>query len=175
MKLVSAAAILTAFASTLGLAQQSDTPKVSKADVQKVLDSIMADKAKMAAYCESAKLDDEASAIAAKNPKDPKLQSIASQIDEANKEVGPDFVKIMNSELDDASGTLLDDLTKSCKYKSTPVVSETGESNHWTSAAMIPEWDRSHFCRRHELTLLQRAGLHRSADRALKPSKLTWR
>lgn len=116
MKLVSVVAILAAFAPMPGLAQQQpNAPKVSKADVQKVLDSVKADKAKMAAYCESAKLDDEASAIAAKNPKDPKLQSLASQIDEANKKVGPDFGKIMNSELDDASIALLDNLTKSCK------------------------------------------------------------
>ncbi len=116
MKLVSAVTILTAFASMPSLAQQEpNMPKASKADVQKVINGIKADKAKMADYCASAKLDDQVNAIAAKNQKDPKLQSLEAQIDELNKKVGPDFEKIMNSELDEASGALLEDLTKSCK------------------------------------------------------------
>ena len=115
MKLVSAVTILTAFVSMPGNAQQPNMPKASKADVQKVINSIKADKAKMNAYCASAKLDDEYNAIAAKNQKDPKLQNLEGQISEMNKKVGPDFEKIMNSELDEASGALLEDLTKSCK------------------------------------------------------------
>ncbi len=115
MKLVSAVIILTAFVSMPGHAQQPNIPKASKADVQKVINSIKADKAKMTAYCASAKLDDEANAIAAKNQKDPKLQGLETQITELNKKVGPDFEKIMNSELDEASGALLEGLTKSCK------------------------------------------------------------
>ena len=116
MKLVSAVTILTAFASMPSLAQQQpNMPKASKADVQKVINGIKADKAKMADYCASAKLDDQVNAIAAKNQKDPKLQSLEAQIDELNKKVGPDFEKIMSSELDEASGALLEDLTKSCK------------------------------------------------------------
>jgi ABC-type transporter MlaC component len=116
MKLVSAMAILTAFASMPVVAQQQpNVPKASKAEVQKVLDGIKADKAKLAAYCASAKLDEQMGAIAAKDQKDPKLQSLGAQLEELNKKVGPDFEKIMNSELDEASGALLEDLTKSCK------------------------------------------------------------
>jgi hypothetical protein len=116
MKLVSVVTILMAFASMPGLAQQQpNIPKASKADVQKVINSIKADKAKMATYCDSLKLDDEASAIAEKNPKDPKLQSLGVRIGELNKKVGPDFEKIINSELDEESAALLEDLAKSCK------------------------------------------------------------
>ena len=115
MKLVSAVTILAAFASMPALAQQPSPPKASKADVQKVLNGIKADASKMAAYCASAKLDDQANAIAAKDQKDPKLQGIEAQIEELNKKIGPDFEKIMSSELDEASGALLTDLTKSCK------------------------------------------------------------
>ncbi len=115
MKLVSGVTILAAFVSMPGHAQQPNMPKASKADVQSVVNSIKADKAKMAAYCASAKLDDEYNAIATKNQKDPKLQGLENQISEMNKKVGPDFEKIMNSELDEASGALLEDLTKSCK------------------------------------------------------------
>jgi len=116
IKLVSAITILAAFASVPAFAQQQpNIPKASKADVQKVVDSIKADKAKMAAYCESAKLDTQANAIAEKNQNDPKLKSLGDQISAANKKVGPDFEKLMNSDFDEASGALLEDLTKSCK------------------------------------------------------------
>jgi hypothetical protein len=116
MKLVSAVTILAAFAAAPAFAQQQPAmPKASKAEVEKVLAGIKADKAKMTAYCDSAKLDDEANAIGAKNPKDPKLQSLASQIDELNKKIGPDFEKIMSSELDEASVAFLEDFSKSCK------------------------------------------------------------
>ncbi|HZV21301.1 MAG TPA: hypothetical protein VE986_07120 [Hyphomicrobiales bacterium] len=117
LKLVSAIAILAAFSGMPSAVaqQQPNLPKASKADVQKVVNGIKADKTKMAAYCDSVKLDDEANAIAAKNPRDPKLQNLGKQISEANKKVGSDFEKLMNSELDDASAALLDDLAKSCK------------------------------------------------------------
>ncbi len=115
MKLASAVVIMTAFAAMPALAQQTGAPKASKADVQKVINSIKADKSKMAAYCASAKLDAEANAIAEKNQKDPKLQGLEGQINELNKKVGPDFEKIINSELDEASGALLEDLSKTCK------------------------------------------------------------
>jgi hypothetical protein len=115
MKLVSAVTILTAFASMPGLAQQPNMPKASKADVQKVIDSIKGDKVKMAAYCSFNKLDDQVEAIAAKNQNDPKLQSLGKELVESIKKVGPDFEKIMNSELDEASGTLLENLGKSCQ------------------------------------------------------------
>jgi len=116
MKLVSAITILAAFASTSALAQQQgNLPKASKADVQKVVNGIKADKAKLAAYCESAKLDAQANALAEKNQNDPKLQALGEQISAANKKVGPDFEKLMNSEFDEASGALLEELNKSCK------------------------------------------------------------
>lgn len=114
-KLASAIAILAAFASTPIFAQQPNIPKASKADVQKAVNIIKADKAKMAAYCEASKLDAQASAIAEKNQNDPKLQGLAKQINELNKKVGPEFEKVIYSDLDDASGALLDDLAKSCK------------------------------------------------------------
>jgi hypothetical protein len=117
-KLVSAVAIFAAFASLPGHAQQQqqpNMPKASKADVQKVVSGIKGDQAKMAAYCGFVKLEDEGDAIAAKNPKDPKLQSLGTQMGESIKKVGPDFEKLMNSELDEASGALLEDLAKTCK------------------------------------------------------------
>jgi hypothetical protein len=109
-------ALLAAFAPMSTLAQQQqNAPKASKADVQKVVDSIKADKAKLANYCAFAKLDDQVESIASKNDKDPKLQGLSQQLNDAVKKVGPDFEKIMNSELDEASGKLLEGLGQSCK------------------------------------------------------------
>jgi hypothetical protein len=115
-KLFSVIALLAACASTSALAQQQpNAPKASKADVQKVVDGIKGDKAKMAAYCGFVKLEDEVDAIAAKNQNDPKLPHLGKQIGESITKVGPDFQKIMDSELDEASGALLESLAKSCQ------------------------------------------------------------
>jgi hypothetical protein len=120
IKLAYAITVLTAFASTPILAQQQpqqqpNIPKASKADVQKVVSAIKADNAKMAAFCQSWKLDAQSNAIAEKNPNDPKLESLGKQIDDANKKVGPEFERIIYAQLDESSGALLDDLAKSCK------------------------------------------------------------
>lgn len=109
-------ALLAAFAPVSAHSQQQpNIPKASKADVQKVVDSIKGDKAKLAKYCSFVKLDDQVEAIAAKNQKDPKLESLGKQVTESIKQVGPDFEKIMNSELDQDSGALLEGLGKSCQ------------------------------------------------------------
>ena len=115
INLVIALTAVAALASVPALAQQANAPKASKAEVEKLVSSIKGDKAKLAQYCAFVKLEDEADAIAAKNQKDPKLQSLGRQIGDTVKKVGPDFEKIMNSELDEASGALLEDLAKSCK------------------------------------------------------------
>jgi hypothetical protein len=108
-------AFLAAFAPVSAFSQQQQNgPKASKADVQKVVDSIKADKTKLANYCTFVKLDDQVEAIATKNDKDPKLQSLGSQLNDSIKKVGPDFEKIMNSDLDEASGKLLESLGSAC-------------------------------------------------------------
>jgi hypothetical protein len=115
-KLFSAIVLLAAFAPGSALSQQQPSaPKASKEDVQKVVDSIKSDKAKMAAYCSFNKLDDEFEAIVSKNQNDPKLESLGKQLAESIKKVGPDFEKIMNSELDAASGAILENLGKTCQ------------------------------------------------------------
>ena len=69
----------------------------------------------MAAFCAFSKLQEQSSALAEKNPNDPKLQALGGQLDASAKKIGSDFVKIMASDVHDASGALLDDLSKSCK------------------------------------------------------------
>ncbi len=109
---VAAIAILAATAS---YAQNKDAqaPKASKADVQKLVDSIKGDSAKMAQFCSVMKLQDQYSAAAEK--KDEKqLETLDKQMEEATKKLGPDFDRVTASELDDDSSTMLDGLAKSC-------------------------------------------------------------
>jgi hypothetical protein len=116
MKPFAIIALLAAFAPMPALSQQQQkAPKASKAEVQKVVDSIKGDKAKLASYCDFVKLDDQVEQLASKNQKDPKLQSLGQQLTDSIKKVGPDFEKIMNSELDQASSDLLEGLGKSCQ------------------------------------------------------------
>src|SRR5579864_4454301 len=114
MKLASALALLATLAAGPTLAQQQgNAPKASKADVQKVVDGIKADKAKMTQFCSITKLQEQYSAAAEKKD-EKKLQDLDKQMEDASKKLGPDFEKVTNSELDDESAALLDNLAKSC-------------------------------------------------------------
>ncbi len=110
-KIFAAMAVLAAFTAPAVFAQQAQ--KASKADVQKLVDSIKADKAKMSQFCSVMKLQEQYAAAAEK--KDEKtLEALDKQMEEGAKKVGPDFDKITSSELDDESASLLDGLAKSC-------------------------------------------------------------
>ena len=68
-------------------------PKPTKADVQKVVQLISADKAKFATYCKLAALDDQmAKADQAKDTK--KLEELGKQAEDLQKSMGPEFVKL---------------------------------------------------------------------------------
>jgi hypothetical protein len=109
-KLVAVMAVLTA---TSAFAQDKPAPKASKADVQKLADSIKGDKTKLGQFCDVMKLQDEYSAAAEKKD-EKKLQELDKQMEEGTKKIGPDFDKITASELDDDSAAILDNLAKSC-------------------------------------------------------------
>lgn len=115
MKFVSAIAVLAAFASISASAQQQpqNAPKASKAEVQKLVDSIKNDKAKLTQFCSISKLQEQYSAAAEKKD-EKKLQELDKQMEESSKKLGPDFERITSSELDDESAGLLDNLAKSC-------------------------------------------------------------
>jgi hypothetical protein len=113
-KFVAAIAVVTAMTSTVAFAQGQTAPKASKADVQKLVEGIKSDKAKFAQFCEITKLEVQAGALSQKNQNDPKLETIGKQMDDIAAKIGPDYEKIINSDLDDASAALFDDLSKSC-------------------------------------------------------------
>ncbi len=98
-----------------GFAPVQAEPKASKADVQKLVDSIKNDKAKLAQFCSLTKLASQAGVLAQKNQNDPKLQELGKQMDDVAAKLGPDYERITTSDLDEASSAPLNDLYKSCK------------------------------------------------------------
>ena len=68
----------------------------SKAEVQKVVNGIKADKAKLDTYCQIGKLGDQAQAAAEKKDQK-KMEDINKQVDALSQKVGPDYVKLMGS------------------------------------------------------------------------------
>ena len=123
-KLVSVIAALTAFAATAALAQQQQqqaAPKVGKAEVQKLIAGIKSNKTKFAQYCEITKLDIEAGELAQKNQNDPKLQELSQKMADVAAKIGPDYQRIVTSDIDQASAALFDNLSKSCNVGFKPV------------------------------------------------------
>jgi hypothetical protein len=96
-------------------------PKPTKADVQKVIQVIGADKAKLAVYCDMSKLDDQM-ADAAQKKDQKKLEDLGKQEDALGAKLGPDYMKVMdglaqvdpNSPLGKDIATLFDGLDKQC-------------------------------------------------------------
>ena len=100
LKLVIAVAAL-AVMPALALAQQKGAPPLaakppSKAEVQKVVNQIKGDKAKLDTYCQLAKLGDQMQAAAEKKDQK-KLDDINKQADALGQKLGPDYMKLMTS------------------------------------------------------------------------------
>lgn len=109
---VAAVAVMAAL-SAPAFAQDKAPPPASKAEVQKLVDTIKGDKAKMTQFCEVMKLDEQAAAASEKNDQK-KVDELSKQEEEAGKKVSPDFDKIMSS-LGEDTGSLVEDLAKGCK------------------------------------------------------------
>jgi hypothetical protein len=97
LKLVIAVAAL-AVTPALALAQQKGGPPPaakapSKADVQKVVNQIKGDKAKLDTYCQIAKLGDQMQAAAEKKDQK-KFDDLSKQADALGQKLGPDYVKL---------------------------------------------------------------------------------
>jgi len=123
LKLTVAAAALVAL-SAIAQAQQGPPPKVpkpTKADVQKVVALIMADKTKVQAYCELSKINDQMAE--AQDKKDQKkMEALSNQADALVTKIGPEYEKLMEGldQIDENSpdaktfGDLFAPLDKQC-------------------------------------------------------------
>ena len=90
--------------------QEKAPPPASKADVQKLADSIKGDKAKMDAFCQVMKLDDQAAAASEKNDQKT-VEALSKQMDEVGKKIGADFDKIMST-LDEFTSPIIEEICK---------------------------------------------------------------
>jgi hypothetical protein len=100
LKLVIAVAAIAALP-MLALAQQKGAPPPAakpptKADVQKVVNQIKGDKAKLDTYCQIAKLGDQAQAAAEKKDQK-KMDDLNKQAETLGQKLGPDYQKLMAS------------------------------------------------------------------------------
>jgi hypothetical protein len=94
-KIVCALALLLGALPFCAEAQQPPPagPKPSKADVQKVVQLIRADAAKLATYCKLAALDDQmAKADQARDTK--KLEELGKQAEDLQKGLGPEYLRL---------------------------------------------------------------------------------
>jgi hypothetical protein len=125
LKLVVAISVLTAMPA-FGQGQKggppATVPKPTKADVQKVVQTIGGDKTKMQTYCDLSKLNQQMAKLDEK--KDAKtLQSLGQKVDDLVQKLGPDYVKLIDGldQMDEQStdakefGTILGSLEKQCK------------------------------------------------------------
>ena len=122
LKIVLAIAVL---AVTTALAQAQgappNVPKPTKADAQKVVQIVSADKAKTQAYCQLVKLEDQMAALDPQKD-EKKLEALSAQADALAEKVGPEYVKLMQGleQIDENSpeakdfATILSQLDKLC-------------------------------------------------------------
>ena len=125
LKLVVAISVLTAmpaFGQAPKGAPPANVPKPTKADVQKVVQTISGDKTKMQTYCDVSKLNQQMAKLDEK--KDAKtLESLGQKADDLAQKLGPEYATLMEGldQVDENSseakefGTALSALDKQCK------------------------------------------------------------
>jgi ABC-type transporter Mla subunit MlaD len=102
-------------------AQKPGGATVTKADAQKVVQMISADKTKTQTYCDMAKLGDEIEQADQKKDSK-KVDELAQKLDTMSKQLGPEYAALMdglqgidpNSKDADDIGAMLDGLDKLC-------------------------------------------------------------
>ena len=102
-------------------AEPKAPPAVTKADAQKVIKIVSADKAKTATYCEISNLGEQIEAADQKKD-NKKVDELAQKADALGAKVGPEYVALINGlqEMDPDSkeaqeiGTMLEALDKLC-------------------------------------------------------------
>jgi hypothetical protein len=102
-------------------AQQKGTPKVNKADAQKVISMIKGDKAKTKLYCDISALGEQIDAAAQKKD-EKKVDELSQRADDLGTKIGPEYVALMDGlqEMDPNAkdgqeiGAMLEDLDKLC-------------------------------------------------------------
>ena len=125
LKLVMAVSLFAAVP-MIAYAQNNDSaekaPKPTMADAQKLAQMISSDKAKLKAYCEMGKLQEQMEQADQKKD-DKALEALSAKVDSLTQQIGPEYVKVMEGleeiDPDSAEGkrfdAVFDSLTKQCK------------------------------------------------------------
>jgi hypothetical protein len=87
------AALLVVFVPVYALAQKQDAAAL-KANAQKVIKIITADKVKIQAYCDAAKVGEQIDDAMQKNDAK-KLNELSQKMDELTKKLGAEYVELM--------------------------------------------------------------------------------
>jgi hypothetical protein len=94
LKLVVAASLFVAIPTVASAQQNQPAPKPTMADVQKLVQTISGDKAKLKAYCDIGKLEEQMDQ--AEQKKDTKaVEALGTKADALAKQLGPDYEKVM--------------------------------------------------------------------------------
>jgi len=120
LKSIVAAAVIAAVP-LCAQAQKPGAAKATKADAQKVVKIISADKAKTQIYCDMAKLGEQIEQADQKKDSK-KVDDLSKKMDEMTEKLGPEYVALMdglqdmdpNSKAGKDIGETLDDLDKLC-------------------------------------------------------------
>jgi hypothetical protein len=122
LKLVVAASLFVAIPMVGSAQQNPPAPKPTMADVQKLVQTISGDKAKLKAYCDIGKLQEQMDQ--AEQKKDTKtIEALGTKADALAKQIGPDYDKVMGGldEIDPNSAegkrytAMFEPLFKQCK------------------------------------------------------------
>jgi hypothetical protein len=108
---VAAVAVIAALSAPAFAEEKAPAP-ASKADVQKLVDSIKGDKAKLAQFCELNKLDDQLAAASEKKD-EKKVEELSKQEEALGGKISPDFNKVMSGVTEETSA-LVEELAKGC-------------------------------------------------------------
>ena len=122
MKLKLFVAIAAIAALTVGAQAQPKPKKVTKADAQKVVALISADKAKTQIYCDMAKLGEQIDQADQKKDSK-KVEELSTKMDEMTQKLGPEYAALMEglqgmepeSKEGKDIGAVLDGLDALCK------------------------------------------------------------
>jgi hypothetical protein len=97
-------------------------PKPTMADTQKLVQMISSDQAKLKAYCDMGKLEEQMDQAEQKND-NKALEALSAKADSLSQQIGPDYAKVMHGleevDPDSAEGkqftAVFDSLIKQCK------------------------------------------------------------
>ncbi len=108
---VAVAAVVVAFCAPAFAQDKAPTP-ASKADVQKLVDTIKGNPAKMSQFCAVMKLDAELEKVGETDQK--KAEAMVKQEEEMGSKIAPNFGEVMSA-LGEDTGPMIEDLAKGCK------------------------------------------------------------